>query len=213
MKARSARHAEKPGAYQIATRTARTTLNPGEALKLEQYITGYGEVSSAKILAYISTDAFEKDETYVQHSLKQTVRDGKQLFIWGGCKSHIDESGLTLTLEGIILNGEGESHFAFDNVLGSGEPSLACEKKHTNAPFEYVLKTKADLSPGDYYIDFYFTYFNGEKWTTTKERIPFKIRNFFERHSKSISWLAIVASTLGIIKFAAAPLLMFALAL
>ncbi|QHD06567.1 hypothetical protein PspR76_12900 [Pseudomonas sp. R76] len=109
-------------------------------------------------------------------------------------------------MAGLSYTPDDESTMIFDVEQASKRPILASEKKLNHAPFEYTLKTKKALSPGEHYIDFYLTYFNGEKWITSKERVSFKIRNFFERHAKTISALAIIASISGIIRFLASPI-------
>lgn len=202
---RKAPNAEKPGSYQIATRTGKTTINAGDTLSFEQYLTGYGNIKTAKLQAYISTDAFDLEESYILSSLMQTNIDGGFKLTWGNNKDKLSETGFTCLMAGIQANGDDESTMVFDASNTSAAPILLCEQKLDHAPFEYSLKTKSALSPGDHYIDFYLTYFSGEKWITSKERVPFKIRNVFEKYAKTISTLALIASASGIIRFVAIP--------
>lgn len=205
MKYRNAPNADFPGSYQIATRLSQPNLNPGETLKFEQYITGYGNILTAKIQAYISSDSFDLPNSYIRHSASY-VKDGDdRLFSWGNTDREFSANGFTCMLAGAKLQDQAESTIAFDMPNAEGTPALACERKLEHAPFEYSLITKANIKPGEYYMDFYLTFFNGEKWITNKERVPFKVKNFFERNAKLISTIALAASILGIVKFTLVP--------
>lgn len=203
---RSALNGEKPGSYQLATRSGKATINPGEILAFEQYVTGYGNIQSPKLQGYISTDAFDLDESYILSSLVSVNTENGLILSWGNQKDKLSETGFTFLMAGIAHAPGDETTMIFDARRSSKLPILLSEQKVNHAPFEYTLKTKNNLSPGEHYIDFYLTYFNGKKWITSKERVTFKIRNFFERHAKTISTLAIIASISGIIKFIAAPI-------
>ena len=205
MKYRKAANADKPGSYQIATRAAKTTINAGDLLEFEQYITGYGNIRTAKIQAYISTAAFDLDRSHILNSLKRTDVESGLKLSWGSRKDKVHEVGFTCLMAGISAPDDDESTMIFD-ASDSDEPILLSEQKIERAPFEYSLRTNKTASPGDHYIDFYLTYFNGEKWVTSKERVPFRIKNIFERHAKSISLLALATSMSGILRFALIPL-------
>ncbi len=206
MKYRNALNGDHPGSYQIATRAGKSTLNPGETLHFEQYITGYGNILTAKIQAYISTDAFVMDDSFIRSSITKKEVDGGTELGWGNTVMNPTDTGFTCVLAGMQLHESHESTMIFDVPGHPGTPILVCENKVNHAPFEYTLKTKKDIGPGEYYIDFYLTFFNGDHWITSKERVPFKVRNFFERHAKAISALAVIASASGIIRFAALPI-------
>ena len=205
MKFRKAENADKPGSYQIATRAAKTTINAGDLLEFEQYITGYGNIRTAKIQTYISTAAFDLERSHIFSSLKPTETESGFKLSWGNQKDNLHEVGFTCLMAGISASDCNESTMIFD-ASDSNEPILLSEQKVERAPFEYTLKTTKTASPGDHYIDFYLTYFNGEKWITSKERVPFRIKNIFERHAKSISALAVATSISGIFRFALIPL-------
>ena len=203
---RKAPNADKPGSYQIATRSAKTTINAGDTLHFEQFVTGYGNIRTAKIQAYISTDAFHLGNSYILSSLVKTDTEKGFILSWGNQRDKLTESGFTCLLAGISTSTDEESTMIFDASTTSNESILMSEKKIAHAPFEYHLQTKKNLSPGDHYIDFYLTFFNGEKWITSKERVSFRIRNVFERYSKTISALAVTASVAGIVRLVILPL-------
>ncbi|MNY04387.1 hypothetical protein D3C86_1370620 [compost metagenome] len=198
---RNSPNADKPGAYNLATRVGKTVINPGDALKIEQYITGYGNITQVKLVCYLSSDIFDVDHTYVEYGMKPDSTTGE--INWGKHKSQLEDPGLTLGLVGFRKDGWAESTMILD-VDGASNRVLT-ELKLEKAPLDYNLKTLKTISPGDHYIDFYLTYFNGEKWCVTKEKTSFKVKNFFERHAKKISWLAVIATTLSIIRFGLVP--------
>lgn len=203
---RKAPNGDKPGSYQIATRSGKTTINAGDTLQFEQFVTGYGNIKTAKIQAYISTDAFDLEKSYILSSLVKTDTETGFTLSWGNQKDELTETGFTCLLAGISTPEDDESTMIFDASPTSNESILMSEKKAGHAPFEYHLQSKKNLSPGDHYIDFYLTFFNGEKWITSKERVSFKIRNVFERHAKTISALAVIASLSGIVRLVLIPL-------
>ncbi|WP_144084428.1 hypothetical protein [Pseudomonas monteilii] len=213
MKFRAAPNGEKPGSYQLATRIDKQIINPGDTLEFEQYITGYGEIKNSKIQVYISTGAFNLKQSYVTSSLRKDIINGDTRYSWGNQRDPLSDIGYTMLPAGITLNSAPELGSAmifdaqmFQNNTPSTEPILMSEMKVIKAPFEYHLISKKDITPGDQYIDFYFTYFNGEKWTTNKERVNFKVRNFFERHTTLTTSLAIIASLSAITRFIILPI-------
>lgn len=144
---RSAANGEKPGSYELATRAGKTTINPGQSLQFEQYVTGYGEISSAKLQAYISTDAFDQEASYMLNSIRANEKDdGSAILSWGNNKNILDNAGFTLILEG-MKKGELASTMFFDHYENSGRNILMSEKKAEHAPFEYNLKTKDNIRP------------------------------------------------------------------
>lgn len=190
----------------MATRAGKTIINPGENFKIEQYITGYGHIAQAKLLCYLSSDIFDPQFSYVNHSMKHDQTTGRMT--WGNYTSKFNDPGLTLSLKGLKEVGWEESSMIID--IDNKSNRVTTEAKILNAPLDYNFKTLKSIAPGEHYIDFHFTYYNGEKWIITKEKFAFKVRNFFERHAKAISWLALTATAISIFRFAAVPLVEFA---
>ncbi|EGQ8080053.1 hypothetical protein G5G45_004515 [Vibrio vulnificus] len=202
-KARTGRYADEIGAYHLASRVFSKTINPGDMFEFEQYITGYGDIQSPKIQCYISSEIFDKENSCVVNSIK---KDGDQIS-FGNQSDKIGDEGFTCHLSGVMAEGWDESTLIFDKSgNSSGSKSVFTESKAENAPFHYKLKLKDDVKSGDYSIDFYFTYYDGHRWQCCKESVDFKVRNFFEKHAKVISSLAIIATSLSIIRFGVIPL-------
>lgn len=209
-KPRTGKYADANGAYHLASRVFFKTINPGGIFEFEQYITGYGNIRVPKVRCYISSEIFDCENSIVINSIK---KEGNRL-TFGNKSDKINELGFTCHLSGVEIDGWDESTMIFDtgcNEIGSS--SVFTEYKVNEAPFHYKLKLKSDVKPGDYSINFYFTYFDGDKWQCIKESVDFKVRNFFERHAKIISSLAIIATSLSIIRFGVYPLVKWVMSL
>lgn len=195
-----------PGAYSIATRVGETILNPGDTLKFEQFVTGYGDARDAKIQCYISSNVFDDSKAHVLLGLGSDTPEEKVR--WGFERMNVQDDGFRINPNMFTYNAKTKNEVKTFFVDGNSEKinSVLSEVRLTNAPFTYSLPTKKDIKPGSHYIDFYMTYFNGREWIVTKERVDFKIRNFFERNNKFISWLAIIASTSAIARLVMIPL-------
>lgn len=200
-KPRKYRNGDKPGAYQLASVIGETTINPGHTLKIKQFITGYGNINGAKIQAYISSDTFDKEASYIIHSASGKVLNDHTLELkWGATTTPFENSEFRLMIGGISLH-EGMPATSFlDADNDSSSTYLISEKTLGNsAPFEYILKTKHKSNPGIHYINFYLTYYNGEQWTSSEEKIQFKINNVFEKYNRTLSLLAAIALIVTII--------------
>ncbi|EMY6774319.1 hypothetical protein [Vibrio alginolyticus] len=201
-KPRTGKYADEVGAYHLASRVFFKTINSGDLFEFEQYITGYGDIRAPKIQCYISSEIFDKEQSYVINSIK---KNGDQIS-FGSQSDKIGEEGFTCHLSGARAPGWDESTLFFDKGGSSdGSKAVFTESKSINAPFHYKLKLKNDVKPGDYSIDFYFTYYDGHRWQCIKDSVDFKVRNFFEKHAKIISTLAIIATILSIIRLGIYP--------
>ncbi len=209
-KPRSAKNAEKTGAYLLASRVFSNVIDKEDILEFEQYVTGYGEIRSPKLQCYFSPDVFDSKQSEIIHSFKANG----PIPTWGGISRPIRDPGFTCFISGFPFDSLGEDEdtsfidVAFFGIEG-GPTSIMTERQLENAPFHYKLKTKKEVKPGNYSIDFYFTYFNGERWICIKESVDFKVRNYFEKHARPTTIVAIVASTLTIYRFGIAPLYEF----
>ena len=211
IKARSSAYADNPGAYQIATKSGNLIIRPGDTIEIEQYITGYGNIHNAKITIYLSSKIFNTSESYVLFGIKHEQHQNYSRTTWGNDQMYITDVGATIHLAGLVVGDEKDSTLFFDSSIVSnldkaGSSQLYSELKVVNAPFQYKLITLQTAEPGNHNLDFYFTYFDGKQWVTKKEKVEIKIKTFFERNNKLITWIAITASTLAIFRLAAIPL-------
>jgi hypothetical protein len=203
-KPRTGKFANKAGSYEQAIRVKTPVINPGDPVEIEQYFTGYGEIRSAKAICYPSGDLFNATDSYVLMSLKENE---KGLLVFGGDKQPFKDTGITIDLNaGILHEGWRECTLFFDITQG-GTPQLLTETKQDEAPFKYHLLTLKKIKPGNYYIEFYLSYFNGEVWKSSSKKVEFKIQNFFERHDVVLGWLALAVTISALVRFTLIPII------
>ncbi|WP_429178654.1 hypothetical protein [Aeromonas salmonicida] len=204
-KPRTGKYADEIGAYHLASRVFSKTINSGGIFEFEQYITGYGDIRTPKIQCYISSEIFDIKNSHVINSIKKN--EGNKIS-FGNKFDSIAKEGFICHLSGVQIDGWDEPTMIFDKSGSeTGSKEVFTESKAINAPFHYRLKLKNDVKPGDYSINFYFTYYDGHRWQCSKESVDLKVRNFFEKHAKIISSLAIIATSLSIIRFGVLPFL------
>jgi hypothetical protein len=201
-KPRTGKYSGKFGAYEQALRIKTPVISPGEKIEIEQYFTGYGEIKSAKGVFYPSDDVFDKKKSYVLVGLKEKEKD---LFVFGGERKTFTDTGITFSFAGFIKDGWDESTLFVD--IGEGEPpQILTETKQDNAPFEYHLETNQNIRPGTYFIEFCFTYYNGNVWCSSSKTAEFKVQSFFERHDTLIGLVALAATISALVRFAIIPM-------
>jgi hypothetical protein len=197
------------GCYRTASRMHEGTINPGETLRISQYITGYGKSEGLKIQAYISDQIFDKEKSYVTHSLTGSIAgEGKMDFSWGAEKSIISSHNFKLMLGGIKVDNAKHSYM-FDIQEGATY-TMTEQDAGDKAPFEYRLKTNANARPGSHYVSFYLTYFDGACWNCQEEKVTFTINNKFEEYNTILSWLAAAALIVTILHDGLYPVLVSA---
>lgn len=112
---------------------------------------------------------------------------------------------LTYHLELDYLNGENRPIFLMlGNLLLL---KYLLKQRLVKAPLKYNLYTKKKIKPGVYYLEYCFTYFDGNSWRNSSKTIDFKVRNYLERNDVLIGFLAMFASVVAIIGLAVIPLI------
>jgi len=56
-----------------------------------------------------------------------------------------------------------------------------------------------NVEPGNYKINFYYTYFNGEQWAGSTETVEFKVNNFVESHNIFLSLTGLFVAFISIL--------------
>lgn len=193
---RSGRGADKAGAYLLASRVASNVVDIGGYFEFEHFITGYGLIGDSKLTGYISSNIFDVSDSKVTHSLTLNKDNDIQ---FGGVTQIIDVSRFYCSMAGAQTVNWKESTLFFD-LDNKPCPAVSTEVRvNDTAPFSWKLKLSDGIKPGEYTIDFYFTYFNGEKWQCSKDSVKFKVRSFFERNSAQISYFGLTATALGLL--------------
>jgi len=84
--------------------------------------------------------------------------------------------------------------------LKNSTPIISTESimNENKAPFQFKLKTNNNISPGNYSLNFTFTY-SGSEWKASQLIVSFTIRNIFQRNENLISWIAFIAASVSIV--------------
>lgn len=200
--------AKNPGKYQLAVRAVNQIVNPGGTVLFEVYITGYGEITVAKLFTTFPKDIIEiGGNTYFTH----TIGTDNSSILFGDRKGYIDDAGNIVDLVGIESDKWDYSTMFIDhNLLPFEQKSsliqtrkLLTESKLNKSILEYHLKTINDAIPGIYAFNFYLTYFNGSEWNVSMEKIQIEIPTRLKRNEILVwifgSMLALIATISNII--------------
>ena len=206
-KPRTGKFAEKNGAYEQVLKLSTPIIDSGDTVTIEQFFTGYGEISAHKI-TFFPSDKIFNSESYISYGFTEVEGEGEEdivKFVFGLNKSMFDGIGVTFELGGLKSEGWDDETIFFDESDNSTR-QIATEVQHVEAPVKYVLKTKKTIKPGKYSLEFNFIYYNGESWKSSQRVIHFHVRNFLEKYSVLIGTIAITASLSAIVRLAAIPL-------
>jgi hypothetical protein len=203
MAARNGDFAGEPGAYEQGVRLKKPVIDKGETVEVEAFVFGYGEIKSGKISVLFSDEIFDSTKSVVYHSLGKT---DKGLF-WGASKAPVIGIGFTMGLRGVRDPNWPDEHPS-TMFLDAAAPTpgtapvISTESFWLTAPMSLKLKTKDNIKPGKYTVEFFLTYFDGKTWKTSSKRAEFTVRNFIEKHAVKIGVMALVATGLSTIKTA-----------
>lgn len=193
-------YALEPGSYALAIRASNPIINPGDAVELEVYITGYGRITGPKVSSTLPPNFVDTKRSSVSHSFKRPP-DGEATSLatveFGGREDPISSVGFVSQLAGvsgyIAEDGTdvdwGEHTLFWDaNYPGEGRtPTIASEMHRGKAPLEVNLQTTKQIPPGNHSFQFHLTYFNGEQWQTTSQSVTLVVRNWFQRN-QALTW-------------------------
>lgn len=191
---RRGEHAEDTGSYELAIKALNPVLDPSEWLEIELFITGYGEITGAKIVAYPSSYLFDDHQSKIWGGFGPS-QSGRHRF--GAMTMPFDTNGVTLQISG--RQGAPGASLFFDLTDGR-VPQILTETKQDEAPYRFLLKTLPTIRPGKYSVDFFMTYHDGQKWRTSSKKADFQVRNFLERFAVQIGLLALAASLISLLK-------------
>jgi hypothetical protein len=182
---REGESATLPGSYQPAVRFDASIIDPGEELRGEMFICGYGHIGQMKLGFYPSQGFIEETDSRVSYGL--TREQGKLVF--GGEHSIVGPAGVTLSLPKTLV---------FD-VGGGPLPMVSTEALVGQAPVAFRLKTPHGVRPGTHTLFFVLTYFNGERWATATQSVSFTVRNVLQRHEVAVTALGVLATAATVV--------------
>lgn len=197
---REGAEADKPGSYEQALVLYGAVISPGETIRIEQFVTGYGEIRLAKLVFYPAREIFDHERSFVSLGIKES---GKSL-VFGRQRELVKEDGFAVSLLGLRIESSDQwtdSTLIVDagtNFPADVQPQIATEMRLEKAPFEYELVTRDDVKPGKYALEFHFTYFNGSAWKTSSKKVEFQVQNWFERNEGLVKTVGLFLAVAGI---------------
>lgn len=187
----------KPGDYRLVIRNICPNINPGDGIKFEIYVTGYGKISNCKIGMFTSNSVFDENKSEANYGVELI---GKELR-FGRTSSKIPPSGFGVTIPDIIESSDKRYHASVFGDIAENEMLIGSETKAGNALIEIKLKTSDKIQPGNYECMFYMTYFNGVEWKSENKHIQFTVKNILQRHELLFATLAATAAITAILSF------------
>ena len=193
---RTGTSANERGCYTLMYRINNTTVDPGDTLEIELYVSGYGRIDTSKLCFYPSTGLFDVKNSYVRFGVTRAA-DGAITF--GGHEAQPGEAGSTLDLSGgIKIENWLRSTLYWDCAEGE-LPQIMTETKQRHAPVHMYLVTRRDIAPGSHFMQMTFTYFNGVEWSASSIHVEFVVRNFYQRNEGLVWVLGAVAAGASIL--------------
>jgi hypothetical protein len=103
----NAPNSDKPGSYELAIRSNKAEVAPGDTVDLEIFITGYGRISAAKIVFNPPSYFINSAWSTVTHGLGQHA-NGNVYF--GKDEQPVQEDGCAIGLGGLGVPGWPSRH-------------------------------------------------------------------------------------------------------
>jgi hypothetical protein len=186
--------------YSIIPIILESTLNPGDTLKIRVFVTGYGEIKHNKLFinhhpTLISKENPGKMRTCIKLG---TNEEGKQFALTG--KKYIQF--WDLEKEGAIVGHFVKGYFLPlpNTITDYGLPQIHGETIPQGLyPLEIDLNISKECPPGDYLLNFDFTYEDDEDIYQDKNVAKVHVKSWLERHKVCITIVTIGLAILGII--------------
>lgn len=195
--------AVEPGIFKQILNAQTTIINPGDSIKIDHYITGNGYINYeiSKIYFVPSEELIDLKKSFILSSFDLDYFRKTGLFTYGGSKHYLNSvKNYTLTPSSLMDYEIGSNRYfhsffsqyrATKNNIFS-ELVLGAPGKPFLPPIRWEIITKKDIRPGDYQLNFVFTYFNGEKWMNDTSSVKIHIMPWYEKYASTIQVLGVV---------------------
>jgi phage FluMu protein Com len=201
-------NADGPGCYDLVFRRPRADVTPGGEVEVAIYITGYGNISGAKLYFVPPTNFLDPDGCYVDFGLNMRADN---LGHFGATRQEIAGESFTIDLSSGGLQAPGWSgpSLFFDDNIGIATESATrdIESGAPEPPVKFTLSVKEKIASGDHDLNFVLTYFNGREWVIAYRTASLRVPTLYERHAgwawsigTVIAVIATAATILGLIK-------------
>jgi len=181
------------------------TINPGDSIEIEIFITGYGKIEREKFFLQYSSEIYDKNNPgYMEISIGiATLENGTKRLITGEPFLSEDVAHKMLAERGLIGSLPETWFWDYpDDTRSMGEfgfPSIISEYTwDSHAPMYIKIPTDPKLKAGDYEISFIFTYSDGIDLGADKEKVIVHVNSWVERYSFYIAITAILVAILAI---------------
>jgi hypothetical protein len=189
-------NADSPGNFELISRTSNTVIDPGDEIEIDIFITGYGQIKGGKLAFFPSGKILDVTKSKVHSDLG---KNGDEI-IWGVKENYLNSQNTVIGLGGMQYENWQESTMFFDAASGK-TPVISTESILSNykPPFQFNLKTLDNINPGNYNLNFTFTYHNSVEWKSSNLSVAFTVRNILQRNESLISWIAFFGVVVSII--------------
>ena len=182
---RKALGGEAPGSYEVLVRVLRSTVDPGDKIDIQLFITGYGNIGGIKIFFYPPPDFITEIGSEISGFLvapnSQTKIDFKD-----GFSARLDGNSARMGFGDVSTESE------FDRIVGL----IHAENQVRDVPpFWLKLQTLKSARSGTHRLSLCATYFNVDEWKSSKQDIEIDVPSWFKRH-EALTWA--IGSILGI---------------
>lgn len=186
--------ADKAGAYAAVVRLGRSSVNPGELLEGDLFVTGYGQIDKAKLAFYPAADLVDTGGSTIRFGLEKLANT----YSWGGQEASFEEHGLVISLTGGLRFPGAEHPNLFFDMRADRLPQIVTETSQVRPPVTFRLKLRKDATPGQHTLHFILTYFDGFEWQSAPSQVSFTVRNILQRHEGLAALLATLAAVVAI---------------
>ena len=109
-------NADKPGCYEIISRTVHMVIDPGDKIAIQILFTGYGYIESPKFVFYPPTDFIKTGQ--VTHGIRTDSNSkGSSIHGWGAQTDTIKPTGVIMILSGLISRQNPDSIKAYRSIF------------------------------------------------------------------------------------------------
>ncbi|WP_175235359.1 hypothetical protein [Achromobacter mucicolens] len=199
-------HAGKPGAYTTVIKLDKAVIDPGDYLRANFFVSGYGQIDQAKLLL-IAPDGVPQG--FCSSGFTQKLIAPNQVEIrQGGKKERIEREFVIAIATKVSVphpNGGTVVITPFSDA-GGNTHAIHSETRRPDPMLAVEYQIPHDFLPGTYKLTSVFTYFNGINWVSDRLEAQYVVRSVFQRHESTIAGIACAAAIATIVAALLTPI-------